>query len=44
MVTPNDDDDRLVDRLRHAIVFLEAALRTVEEALQLAEQSLGRKP
>jgi hypothetical protein len=32
------DDDRLSDRLRHLVIFLQAAVKAAEEALALAER------
>jgi hypothetical protein len=39
---PSTADDRLEDRVRHAIVFCEATLRTLREALELLEAERGK--
>lgn len=35
----DDPNERLSDRLRHAIVFAEATVRALREALELLEQA-----
>ena len=37
-------DDLIRDRIAHAIVFCEATLRALRDALELVDKNTGRKP